>query len=201
MPDLYIIAGCNGAGKTTASYTILPEMLNCQEFINADNIAAQLSPGDPETAALQAGRIMLTKIKDLVSKGQTFAFETTLSSKTYLPFIQDAKLKGYNISLIFFWLDSPEAAKLRVKERVAHGGHNIPVDVIERRYKRGLENFFFMYAPISHVWILVNNSLRETEVIAKGELNQVSEIKNSDIWDTIKKQTNGLTTEKRRGIR
>jgi predicted ABC-type ATPase len=92
MPDLYIIAGCNGAGKTTASYTILPEMIDCKEFINADNIASLLSPGNPESAALPAGRIMLNKIKDLVAAQETFAFETTLSSRTYLPFLLEAKL-------------------------------------------------------------------------------------------------------------
>jgi predicted ABC-type ATPase len=103
--------------------------------------------------------------------------------------------------LIFFWLPSPDDAKLRVKERVAHGGHNIPEEVIERRYKRGIENFFTMYAPVCHQWIMVNNSIKPNEVVAKGQLTEIIEIKNTDIWDTIKQQSHGLTTGNRRLFR
>ncbi|MBN2259857.1 MAG: zeta toxin family protein [Clostridiales bacterium] len=134
MPNLYIIAGCNGAGKTTASFTVLPDMLNCNEFINADEIARGISPLNPEKAAIDAGRFMLNKIDKLIQNQKDFAFETTLSSKSYIITIQKAKHIGYQTSLVFFWLDSVDLAIERVKTRVLEGGHNIPKQVIIRRY-------------------------------------------------------------------
>src|SRR3989304_3948371 len=110
MPNLYIIAGCNGAGKTTASYTVLPEMLNCEEFINADEIARGLSPFNPDKVSIEAGRIMLLKIKKLIMNQHDFAFETTLSTKSYINTIQKAKENMYEITLVYFWLDSVELA-------------------------------------------------------------------------------------------
>ena len=138
MPNLYIIAGCNGAGKTTASLTVLPEVLQCYEFVNADNIAKGLSPFNVEGVAFESGRIMLRRIQELLIQQVDFAIETTLASKSYASLIKQAKLLGYDVHLIFFWLNSVELAKERVKQRVLSGGHNIDVDVIERRYKAGL---------------------------------------------------------------
>jgi len=140
MPNLYIIAGCNGAGKTTASYTILPEILDCREFVNADNIAAGLSPFNPESVAIEAGRIMLKRIDELLNEGADFALETTLSTRSYVPFIKKAKQAGYEVTLLYFWLDSPQTAYNRVAKRVSEGGHDIPIDVIKRRYFRGIKN-------------------------------------------------------------
>ncbi len=134
MSNLYIIAGCNGAGKTTASYTILPEILDCKEFVNADNIAAGLSPFNPESVALEAGRIMLVRIRELIDEHVDFAFETTLATRSYVSLIKEAKKKGYSIVLVFFWLDSAGQAIKRVAMRVSEGGHNIPDDVVTRRY-------------------------------------------------------------------
>jgi predicted ABC-type ATPase len=134
MPNLFVIAGCNGAGKTTASFTVLPEMLNCDEFINADEIARGLSPFNPDKAAIEAGRIMLAKINKLIQCHLDFAFETTLSSKSFANTIREAKQNGYQTTLVFFWLDTVELAIERVKTRVLEGGHNIPSDVIVRRY-------------------------------------------------------------------
>ncbi len=116
--NLYIIAGCNGAGKTTASFTVLPEILECKEFVNADEIAKGLSPFQPEKVAFEAGRIMLNRIDELIKKEENFAFETTLSTKTYKQKIQFAKQNGYNTTLLFFWLQNTELAKERVKIRV-----------------------------------------------------------------------------------
>lgn len=112
---LYIISGCNGAGKTTASFTILPEILNCKEFVNADEIAKGLSPFQPEKVAFEAGRIMLKRINELISENENFAFETTLSTRSYKNKIIEAKAKGYGVTLLFFWLQSTELAKERVK--------------------------------------------------------------------------------------
>src|SRR5690606_32116491 len=157
MPNLYIIAGCNGAGKTTASYTVLPEIWDCREFVNADNIAAGLSPFNPESAALEAGRIMLRRIRELLDERADFAFETTLSTKSYVSLIKDAKQRGYEISLLYFWLDSPEQAIKRVAQRVSEGGHHIPDEVVIRRYYRGLYNLVNLYIPTCDKWMVLDN--------------------------------------------
>ncbi|HEY4197319.1 MAG TPA: zeta toxin family protein, partial [Mucilaginibacter sp.] len=137
MPNLYIIAGCNGAGKTTASYTILPEMLNCKEFVNADSIAFGLSPFNQENVAIEAGRIMLNRIDALLQNGEDFAIETTLATKSYVSLIKKARQTGYKITLVYFWLSSPQEAKQRVATRVSKGGHHIPDEVVTRRYYGG----------------------------------------------------------------
>jgi predicted ABC-type ATPase len=185
MPFLYVIAGCNGAGKTTASYTVLPEMLNCKEFVNADEIAKGLSPFQPDSVAFEAGRIMLNRVKELISSKVDFAFETTLSTRSYRPLLIKAKTEGYKIVLIFFWLESIELAKERVRDRVSKGGHDIPIEVIERRYKRGLQNLF-SFIPIVDDWIICDNSSGQSLVVAEG--NQILEVivHNHDIWKTIK---------------
>ena len=187
MPNLYIIAGCNGAGKTTASYTVLPEMLECDEFINADEIAKGLSPFNPEKAAIESGRIMLDKISRLISRKLDFAFETTLATRSYINTIQKAKSFGYDITLVFFWLDSVELAIERVKIRVEEGGHNIPVNVIKRRYMAGLKNLFQLYIPESSYWMIFNNSSLSAELIAEGYSNVEIHIQNKRTFELIKK--------------
>ena len=182
MPNLYIIAGCNGAGKTTTSYTVLPEMLNCREFVNADEIARGISPFQPETVSFQAGRIMLNRIKELLKRKKDFGFETTLSTKSYVHLIRHAKNEGYTVIIIFFWLESVELARARVKARVEKGGHNVPAAVIERRYIRGAENFFALYKPLSDKWIVYDNSHEVSEIIAKGSASLVKTIYNDDLW-------------------
>ncbi len=184
MPNLYIIAGCNGAGKTTASFTVLPEMLNCKEFVNADEIAKGLSPFQPDKASFEAGRIMLNRINDLLNSGKDFAFETTLSTRSYVSFIKKAKQLGYKVTLLFFWLDSPATAKERVKYRVIHGGHNIPEDIIERRYKRGIENLTKLYIPKVDYWIIFDNT-KEPLLVAEGLNNIDFNVNNPDIWTKI----------------
>ncbi len=185
MPNLYIIAGCNGAGKTTASYTVLPEMLNCKEFVNADEIAKGLSPFQPETVSFEAGRIMLQRIRDLIRIGDDFAFETTLSTRSYLPFLKEAKQKGFSIVLFFFWLESIELAKARVKARVLGGGHSIPEDVIERRYFRGLKNLS-EFIPLADRWIVADNSNNIVSIIADGKSNVDIAVHYPELWAKIK---------------
>ena len=185
MKNLYIIAGCNGAGKTTASYTVLPEILQCKEFINADEIAKGLSPFNPEQVAIQAGRLMLTRINRLIQNETDFAFETTLASKSFLKTIEKAKKKGYFITLIFFWLISPELAIERVKIRVKEGGHNIPQEVIVRRYYAGLNNFFNLYMNKVDYWMFFDNSDMISKIIAEGNNENIS-IKNTEIWHKLK---------------
>ena len=185
MKNLYIISGCNGAGKTTASYTILPEILECKEFVNADEIAKGLSPFQPETVSFQAGRIMLEKINFLLEQGKDFAFETTLATKSYKNFVEKAQRNGYKVVLLYFWLNSPELAILRVKTRVVEGGHAIPKNVIERRYKNGLKNFFNIFQSIVDEWFFIDNSKNPFKFIAEGtKYNQ--EIYQSETWNTLK---------------
>lgn len=172
--NLYIIAGCNGAGKTTASFAILPEILDCKEFVNADEIAKGLSPFQPEKVAIEAGRIMLNRIDELFKNQENFAFETTLSSKTFKQKIKFAKENNYNTTLIFFWLRNPELAKERVKTRVNEGGHNIPPDVIKRRYIKGIKNLFEIYAEIVDQVLIFDNS--EGKPILIAEKNSGEEI-------------------------
>lgn len=133
---LYIICGPNGAGKTTASYSVLPKILHCKEFVNADEIARGLSPFNPENVAIEAGRIMLNRIKELLSRNKSFSIETTLATRSYCRLIEKAHQQGYKVTLLFFWLKSPEQAIERVAERVSKGGHNIPQDIIVRRIMR-----------------------------------------------------------------
>ena len=190
MPNLYIIAGCNGAGKTTASYTVLPEILNCKEFVNADNIAAGLSPLDPESVAMEAGRIMLNRINELLDEGADFALETTLSTKSYVLFVKKAQQADYEVILLYFWLDSPETAYKRVAKRVSEGGHNIPIDIIERRYYRGIKNLLNLYIPLCDKWLVLNNVSVPSETVAQGSTQFGEVIINSDIWNTILIQSN-----------
>ena len=188
MSNLYIIAGCNGAGKTTASYTILPEVLNCYEFINADEIAKGLSPFKPESVSFEAGRIMLNQIKKHLDAKIDFAIETTLASKHYAGIIEEAKQKGYVINLLFFWLPNIESAKERVRERVENGGHNIPPDVIERRYKRGLFNFFHIFNELADSWMLIDNTERSPQIIA--EKRDVLICNDIELYNQIKNNHN-----------
>jgi|SRR5450631_3749459 len=189
MANLYIIAGCNGAGKTTASYTILPEMLNCQEFVNADSIATGLSPFNPGSVAFEAGRIMLGRIYQLIGEKVDFGFETTLSAKSYISLINVAREAGYEITLLYFWLSSPEFAMSRVAERVRKGGHNIPTDIIERRYYRGISNLLRLYIPACDNWIVIDNTDAVSQVIALGGTAMGKTIKKDDIWSIIVKQS------------
>lgn len=190
MKKLYIIAGCNGAGKTTASYTILPEILDCNEFVNADEIARGLSPFRPEKAGIQAGRLMLQRIKSLIDKGQDFAFETTLSTKSYKLLVEDAKKSNYSVTLIFFYLSSQELAVKRVETRVKEGGHNIPEKVIRRRYENGLKNFFNIFRPIVDEWMFIENSGEPYKLIAqKTQSNEKVYI--DKIWNELKTKYDG----------
>ena len=188
MPKLFIIAGCNGAGKTTASYTILPEMLDCREFVNADEIAKGLSPFNPESVAIDAGRLMLQRMYDLLSMDEDFAFETTLASRSYVKFIEQAQSKGYFVSLLFFWLPTPEQAIERVATRVNEGGHNIPSDTIRRRYFSGIRNLMALYTPICNYWVIYDNSSADMKIriVASGGLNTTTEIIDPLSYQTIK---------------
>ena len=169
-PTLYIIAGCNGAGKTTASMTVLPEVLDCREFVNAGEIAKGLSPFNPEDVAIEAGRLMLQRIDFLLAKRKTFAIETTLATKSYRNLVKRAKVAGYTVILLFFWLSSPEMAEMRVAQRVLTGGHCIPKDVIHRRYWAGLRNLYELYVPIIDRWSLYDNTRELVPIVERSTI-------------------------------
>lgn len=184
--NLYIIAGCNGAGKTTASFTILPEILDCKEFVNADEIAKGLSPFQPEKVAFEAGRIMLNRIDELFKNQENFAFETTLATKTYKQKIKFAKENNYNTTLLFFWLRNSDLAKERVKTRVKEGGHNIPSDVIERRYINGIKNLFHIYLEIVDQVLIFDNSEGKPILIAEKNFGEEIVIHNLEKFNDLK---------------
>jgi predicted ABC-type ATPase len=183
MPEMYIIAGCNGAGKTTAAYTLLPEVFKTVEFVNADEIARGLSPFNVEGVAFQAGRIMLERINQLIKEGKSFAFETTLSGLSYLQLVKDAKAAGYEITFFFVYLESYELAKNRVAIRVSKGGHNIPANVIERRYNKGLHNLS-SYVTLSSDWYIYDNSDKEYRLVVKSIAGQ-KEIINFETYNKL----------------
>ena len=184
--NLYIIAGCNGAGKTTASFTILPDILDCKEFVNADEIAKGISPFQPEKVSLDAGRIMLNRINELIEENQNFAFETTLSTRSYRNKILAAKNKGYRVTLLFFWLQNVELAKERVKIRVEEGGHNIKPDIIERRYYKGIKNLFDIYLPIIDGALIFDNSAGKHELLAEKMVDGILHVMNENKFNLLK---------------
>lgn len=180
---MYIVAGCNGAGKTTASFTILPEIMKCEEFINADEIARGLSPFHPESVPIEAGKLMISRITDLMKKGVTFAVETTLSTHSYVNLINKAHKAGYMVELIFLWLSSAEVAVSRVAKRVSEGGHNIPEDVIRRRYVAGIQNMIEVYSQIVDRWVLIDNNT--TSVIVAETVNGETIVYDMDRYTKI----------------
>lgn len=185
MPKLYIVSGCNGAGKTTASYTLLPEMLECRQFVNSDEFAKGLSPFNPEGASIQASRFMLLRIRYLLQRKEDFGIETTLATRTLLKTVRMAQEAGYYVTVLYFWLNSPDLAVKRVKARVAAGGHNIPEDTIRRRYRVGISYFFHDYAPVCDRWILADNSRVPFKVVAEGGRERPTIIKDRETFDRI----------------
>ena len=165
---MYIISGCNGSGKTTASYTLLPELLDCSEFVNSDEFAKSLAPFHPETAYITASRYMLKKLRYLFTRREDFCIETTLATRSLIKMVRMAQDQGYFVTVVYLWLRNPEIAVKRVAARVEAGGHNVAPDVIRRRYYTGLEYFFDLYSPVCDKWMLVDNSETDFRIIAEG---------------------------------
>jgi len=185
MPEIFVFGGCNGSGKTTLANSFLSSEPNI-EYVNADIIAAQLNSSDVEVVAIQASRIMLTRLNDLVASEVDFAFETTLAARSFAKFLRKCKNKGYQINLVYVWLKSVELATNRVARRVASGGHNIPEATIIRRYHRGRQNFIELYMPIADFWRVYDNSEAKIEPIAYClNSRQPPTILQADIWQKI----------------
>lgn len=158
MPNVVVIAGPNGAGKSTTAPKLLREALAVREFVNADTIAAGLSAFAPESVAFTAGRAMLTRIQDLAAARADFAFETTLASRSFAPWLRQLQQDGYTVHLIYLWLPDADLAVARVAERVRRGGHAVPDAVVRRRYEKSLSNFFNLYRPFADFWLMLDNS-------------------------------------------
>ncbi len=189
--SVYLIAGPNGSGKTTFAREFLPNYADCTNFINADLIAQGLSPFSPSVAAMKAGRLVLQEIHNLADKGVNFAFETTLSGKTYLPLLKSLKKKGYHLHLFFLWIPSTSLALARIKNRVAEGGHDVPATDVRRRFRRSAENFFKSYAPLLDSWMLFDNSGEKPQLVAEKTDDKLS-IKEGALYNhVLKRNTNG----------
>lgn len=193
---MFIISGCNGSGKTTASYSVLPEMLECSEFVNSDEFAKGFSPFDPGKASILASRYMIAKIRYLLARQKDFGIETTLATRSLMKTVKIAQSVGYTVTLLYFWLNSPELAIARVKARVEAGGHNIPEETVRRRYKVGLSYFFNDYAPVCERWILADNSQIPFRVIAEGSKDTVTSIKDEQTYRMIKESAFAPEAEK-----
>lgn len=186
MPHIIIIAGPNGAGKTTAAPALLGTALQIDHFVNADTIAAGLSAFAPEKAAIQAGKAMLERVHFLANNNESFAFETTLASRTFAPWI--AKLKkeqGYLFHLTFLTLKTPDLAILRVAERVQMGGHSVPENTIRRRFKSGLKNFFNLYLPLADSWQMYDNSDVGEPIPIASKINNSLLINKQEDWSSL----------------
>lgn len=167
MPHAYVIAGPNGAGKTTFARDYLPLEVDCFEFINNDLIAAGLAPLKPELAQGRAARIVLSQLRDMVKQRRDFGFETTLAGRTYATMISDWKAHGYSIHLYYIWLPDVNLHIQRVADRVRQGGHDVPVEDIQRRYQRSLVNFFALYRPLATTWTIINNVNNKSNLVAR----------------------------------
>jgi len=169
MPNLFIIAGPNGAGKTTYVKRFLPQEMQCREFVNADLIAAGLSPFAPDKAAYEAGRIMLNRLRELAARRENFSFETTLSGRAYAPLLRGLRAAGYRIRLDFLWIPNLGITNQRVRQRVAKGGHNIPEEVQLRRFHLGVRNLAELYRPLIDFWRLYDNTGENPHLVAEEE--------------------------------
>ena len=187
-PQIFVLSGPNGAGKTTAAAVVLPERLGIDQFVNADLIARGLSPFAPDRMAFRAGRLMLERMRDLRAQQQSFGFETTLATRSYAPFLRSAQAAGYVVELVYIWLSNVDLALSRVRGRVAQGGHDVPADVVHRRYYRGLRNLFSIYIPTCDLWTLVDNSGDQLITVAHGGRDKQTEIADSERWTRIRRQ-------------
>jgi predicted ABC-type ATPase len=186
MPRIFVIGGPNGAGKTTIAGGLLPEILDCDEYVNADAIAKALSPFESNRAAFKAGRIMLDTIHGLADQRKDFAFETTMASRTFAPFLRHCRGHGYEINLLFLWLRSVTLAQRRVAKRVRGGGHGIPHDVIKRRYQAGIRNFLALYIPLADNWYVFDNSGTRAIPVAESISGGKIQLHDAPIWRKIR---------------
>ncbi|HEX4140223.1 MAG TPA: zeta toxin family protein [Candidatus Methylacidiphilales bacterium] len=187
MPNIYVIAGPNGAGKSTMAARILSRYVDCTEFVNADVIAKDLSASNPESVAIEAGRRMLRRLDELAEQRVDFAFETTLSSRSFAPWLRKRKSEGYLFHLFFAWLPDPAMSVTRVALRVASGGHHVPEADVRRRYERGISNFLELYMGLADMWEVYDNS-STTQLLARGNRLLTPRIYDQHAWEAFKQR-------------
>lgn len=174
-PMLYVIGGCNGAGKTTFARELLPR-IGVKRFLNADEIARGLSPLDPQALRLRAGRLLLSELRELIARGETFGLESTLSGRTYVNLFKQAKQRGYVIELHFIWIPDPREAIRRIRQRVREGGHDVPAADVRRRFARGIDHLVKDYAPLADNWALWDNSRPPAKLVATSQTQSIIEL-------------------------
>ena len=185
-PRLAVIAGPNGAGQSTAAPALMRDLLRIEQFVNADAIAQGMSGFDPDAVAIAAGRAMLARLHELAAARRDFAFETTLASRSFAPWIAELRESGYQFALVFLWLPSPEIAIARVAQRVASGGHHVPASTIRRRFDRGLANFFALYRPLAESWRVYGSSpAPRPRLIAHAGLNLTTRVLDEEAWNSL----------------
>lgn len=190
-PIVFIVAGPNGAGKSTLAPVLLCENLAVRDYVNADTIAQGLSAFASEEQAFRAGRIMLARIKDFAKEGRNFAFESTLATRSYSPWLRQLVPNRYDLKVVFLWLRSPELAVARVKARVNAGGHAVEESVVRQRYVRGIKNFLTLYSPISVQWsVLDNSSANPPQLLTRGSMDTILAVADDEGWNLFKEQGN-----------
>ena len=187
-PTVVILAGPNGAGKSTVAPALLQGVLAVNEFVNADVIARGISAFDPDSAAITAGRVMLTRLHELAAQRVSFAFETTLASRSFAPWLRELRASGYEIHLLFLWLPSADFALDRVAERVRAGGHDVPAETVRRRYRVGLRNFFHLYEPLVSGWVVYDSSGPRPRLVAERLAPDPPRVYDGDIWAAVTRQ-------------
>lgn len=187
-PSVVILAGPNGAGKSTAAPALLHGTLAVNEFVNADVIARGLSAFDPDSAALAAGRVMLARLRELAEQRVSFAFETTLASRSFAPWLRVLGTSGYAVHFFFLWLPSADFAVQRVADRVRAGGHNVPEETVRRRYRTGLRNFSRLYEPMASTWRLYDASGPEPRLVADRLESQPLRVYDEAVWGVVRSQ-------------
>ncbi len=175
-PTIYLIAGCNGAGKTTFAKEFLPS-IGVIRFLNADEIARGLSPLKPEAVAFKAGKLLLSELRELIDRRETFALESTLSGKTYVKIFEEAKQRDYKIVLHFVWIPDVREAIRRVRQRVIEGGHDVPVEDIRRRFARSSQHLLDDYAPSANKWFLWDNSTPPAKLLAESSAQSIIQLR------------------------
>ena len=190
VPNIVVLAGPNGAGKSTTGPALLRDTFGITEFVNADTIAQGLSAFDPEGAAIDAARVMLVRMHELADERADFAFETTLASRTFASWLTDLRRSGYCVHVLFLWLPSADLAVERVSTRVRMGGHNVPEDVVRRRYHSGLRNFFDLYKPLADSWLLYDNShVTGPRLVAMGSGARITQLEDDVTWQQIQEES------------
>ncbi|HKN22911.1 MAG TPA: AAA family ATPase [Terracidiphilus sp.] len=183
--EILVVGGINGAGKTTAARILQPEFFEKYEFLNADEIARSISPQNVEAAALAAGRVLIARMRESISEGTSFGLETTCSGKSYLRLLNQCKAEGWRVILLYFWLDSPETAIARVAQRVGRGGHDIPEEVIRRRYPASIRNMRDFYLPVADEAEIYDNSDKVRNLIAEKRAGHIFTIHDRARWSRI----------------